>query len=203
MVAAKGSVESGEPGAGSSDSLPLVSPGSVSQDRLEIGGEGSAMVVIPAGRYRMGCLSNDVQCCSARTTISGLSPPDGRKRGGRRRGPGGWAAAVGARRGTAPSRGVLLLVEEHRVKEICELVGVSVCRSRRCTGTSRKCREAVEEVRWQRLGQVWRTKANLVSARLNSSKGRVAGRVGRTTRWDHARRLRARWYSQSRSQRVD
>ena len=37
-------------------------PGSVFRDRLEGGGEGPAMVVVPAGHFRMGCLSNDDDC---------------------------------------------------------------------------------------------------------------------------------------------
>ena len=38
------------------------SPGSVFRDHLSGGGEGPAMAVIPAGRFRMGCLSDDDAC---------------------------------------------------------------------------------------------------------------------------------------------
>ena len=40
----------------------LVGPGSLFRDRLSGGGEGPVMVVIPAGRFRMGCLSDDDDC---------------------------------------------------------------------------------------------------------------------------------------------
>ena len=36
--------------------------GSTFRERLRSGGEGPEMVVIPAGRFRMGCLSNDRSC---------------------------------------------------------------------------------------------------------------------------------------------
>ena len=36
--------------------------GSTFRDSLGLGGEGPEMVVVPAGRFRMGCLSNDEEC---------------------------------------------------------------------------------------------------------------------------------------------
>ena len=41
---------------------PQAIPGSTFRESLRAGGEGPAMVVIPAGRFRMGCLSNDDDC---------------------------------------------------------------------------------------------------------------------------------------------
>ena len=41
---------------------PQAMPGTTFRDRLRGGGEGPEMVVIPAGRFRMGCLSNDADC---------------------------------------------------------------------------------------------------------------------------------------------
>ena len=41
---------------------PRAIPGSTFREALRSGGEGPEMVVIPAGRFRMGCLSNDEDC---------------------------------------------------------------------------------------------------------------------------------------------
>ena len=41
---------------------PRAIPGSTFREALSSGGEGPEMVVIPAGRFRMGCLSNDDDC---------------------------------------------------------------------------------------------------------------------------------------------
>ncbi len=41
---------------------PRAIPGSTFRERLGSGGEGPEMVVIPAGSFRMGCLSNDSGC---------------------------------------------------------------------------------------------------------------------------------------------
>ena len=41
---------------------PRAIPGSTFRESLRAGGEGPEMVVIPAGRFRMGCLSNDSRC---------------------------------------------------------------------------------------------------------------------------------------------
>ena len=41
---------------------PRANPGSTFRDALSAGGEGPEMVVISAGRFRMGCLSNDADC---------------------------------------------------------------------------------------------------------------------------------------------
>ena len=41
---------------------PKAIPGSTFRESLRAGGEGPEMVVIPAGRFRMGCLSNDDDC---------------------------------------------------------------------------------------------------------------------------------------------
>ena len=41
---------------------PRAIPGSTFQERLRSGAEGPLMVVVPAGRFRMGCLSNDDDC---------------------------------------------------------------------------------------------------------------------------------------------
>lgn len=40
----------------------MTTPGSRFREALLSGGEGPEMVVVPAGRFRMGCLSNDDQC---------------------------------------------------------------------------------------------------------------------------------------------
>ncbi len=55
-----GPLETGEARCRGSRSGPVV-PGCVFQDRLSGGGEGPAMVVVPAGRFHMGCLS-DAAC---------------------------------------------------------------------------------------------------------------------------------------------
>ena len=44
------------------DARPKAIPGSTFSDRLRSGGEGPIMVVIPGGKFRMGCLSNDADC---------------------------------------------------------------------------------------------------------------------------------------------
>ena len=41
---------------------PRAIPGSTFRERLSSGGESPEMVVIPAGSFRMGCLSNDADC---------------------------------------------------------------------------------------------------------------------------------------------
>ena len=41
---------------------PRAIPGSTFRERLGSGGEGPEMVVIPAGSFRLGCLSNDADC---------------------------------------------------------------------------------------------------------------------------------------------
>ena len=41
---------------------PRAIPGSTFRESLRAGGEAPEMVVIPAGRFRMGCLSNDDDC---------------------------------------------------------------------------------------------------------------------------------------------
>ena len=41
---------------------PKAIPGSTFRETLSSGGEGPEMVVVPAGRFRMGCLSNDDDC---------------------------------------------------------------------------------------------------------------------------------------------
>ncbi len=41
---------------------PRAMPGTTFRDALRSGGEGPQMVVVPAGRFRMGCLSNDDDC---------------------------------------------------------------------------------------------------------------------------------------------
>ena len=43
-------------------SQPRAIPGSTFRERLSSGGEGPQMVVIPAGSFQMGCLSNDADC---------------------------------------------------------------------------------------------------------------------------------------------
>ncbi|MYD96702.1 MAG: formylglycine-generating enzyme family protein [Gammaproteobacteria bacterium] len=44
------------------DPAPRAIPGSTFRETLRSGGEGPEMVVIPAGRFRMGCSSNDDSC---------------------------------------------------------------------------------------------------------------------------------------------
>ena len=41
---------------------PTAAPGSTFREALGSGGEGPEMVAVPAGRFRMGCLSNDEDC---------------------------------------------------------------------------------------------------------------------------------------------
>lgn len=48
--------------AGQGNVRPNMIAGSTFQERLRSGGVGPEMVVIPAGRFRMGCLSNDKDC---------------------------------------------------------------------------------------------------------------------------------------------
>ena len=61
MVAAGGSGGAGV-GTGAAGAQPKAIPGSTFRESLRSGGEGPEMVVIPAGRFRMGCLSNDDDC---------------------------------------------------------------------------------------------------------------------------------------------
>ena len=48
---------------------PRAIPGSTFRESLRAGGEGPEMVVIPAGRFRMGCLSNDDDCPSTEKLV--------------------------------------------------------------------------------------------------------------------------------------
>ena len=61
MVAAGGS-GGARAGTGAAGAQPKAIPGSTFRESLRLGGEGPEMVVIPAGRFRMGCLSNDYSC---------------------------------------------------------------------------------------------------------------------------------------------
>lgn len=57
--------EEGSPsvvGLPNADFGPKMGPGSTFRDRLRSGGEGPEMIVIPAGKFRMGCLSGDAAC---------------------------------------------------------------------------------------------------------------------------------------------
>ena len=53
--------------------LAKTTPGGVFRDSLQSGGEGPEMVVIPAGRFRMGCLSNDDACFSDEKPVHGVT----------------------------------------------------------------------------------------------------------------------------------
>ena len=48
---------------------PKAIPGSTFRDSLRGGGEGPEMVVIPAGRFRMGCLSKDDDCSDSEKPV--------------------------------------------------------------------------------------------------------------------------------------
>ena len=49
--------------------------GNVFRDALRAGGEGPEMVVIPAGRFRMGCLSNDTDCFNDEKPVHNVTIP--------------------------------------------------------------------------------------------------------------------------------
>ena len=52
---------------------PRAIPGSTFREALSSGGEGPEMVVIPAGRFRMGCLSNDGDCLDEEKPVHQVS----------------------------------------------------------------------------------------------------------------------------------
>ena len=54
---------------------PRAIPGSTFRERLSSGGEGPEMVVIPAGSFRMGCLSNDDDCFSDEKPVHRVTIP--------------------------------------------------------------------------------------------------------------------------------
>ncbi|MDE0193498.1 MAG: formylglycine-generating enzyme family protein [Gammaproteobacteria bacterium] len=54
---------------------PQAVPGGTFRDALRSGGEGPAMVVVPAGRFRMGCLSNDVLCAHDEEPVHEVTIP--------------------------------------------------------------------------------------------------------------------------------
>ena len=54
---------------------PRPIPGSTFRDRLLSGGEGLEMVVIPAGSFRMGCLSDDGDCWGANKPVHEVRIP--------------------------------------------------------------------------------------------------------------------------------
>ena len=54
---------------------PRAIPGSTFRERLSSGGEGPEMVVIPAGSFRMGCLSNDSDCFAAEKPVHRVTIP--------------------------------------------------------------------------------------------------------------------------------
>ena len=65
MVAAGDAADQPAPArveTGADDAPPKAVAGSTFRDALSSGGEGPEMVVIPAGRFRMGCLSDDDSC---------------------------------------------------------------------------------------------------------------------------------------------
>ena len=55
--------------------VPRALPGTTFRDPLRSGGEGPQMVVIPAGRFRMGCLSNDDDCLGPEKPVREVSIP--------------------------------------------------------------------------------------------------------------------------------
>ena len=57
------------PDAAPAPAQPRAIPGSVFREALRSGGEGPEMVVIPAGRFRMGCLSNDDDCSNSQKPV--------------------------------------------------------------------------------------------------------------------------------------
>ena len=68
-VAMAPSSRAGDGGSELAASQPQVIPGSTFREALRSGGEGPQMVVIPAGRFRMGCLSNDDDCFSSEKPV--------------------------------------------------------------------------------------------------------------------------------------
>ena len=67
-----GARPAGTPAAGASGTQaarPKAIPGSTFRETLRGGGEGPEMVVVPAGRFRMGCLSNDHDCFGAEKPV--------------------------------------------------------------------------------------------------------------------------------------
>ena len=54
---------------------PKAIPGSTFRDSLDSGGEGPETVVIPAGRFGMGCLSNDADCFTDQTPVRQVTIP--------------------------------------------------------------------------------------------------------------------------------
>ena len=54
---------------------PRAIPGSTFRERLSSGGEGPQMVVIPAGSFNMGCLSNDADCFDQQKPVHRVTIP--------------------------------------------------------------------------------------------------------------------------------
>lgn len=54
---------------------PKAAPGSIFSDPLRVGGDGPKMVVIPAGLFSMGCLSDDDDCDHSEQPVHDVSIP--------------------------------------------------------------------------------------------------------------------------------
>ena len=155
--------------------------GNVFRDAMRSGGEGPEMVVIPAGRFRMGCLSNDTDCFERRETRTQRDDSARVRAVGSRGDVRGLrpvhVSEQGGRRGLGPR----LAAGDQRV--------VETTRRNTCRGCPRETGESNTACRASRSGSTRRGRERGPSTvgGMKSGSNRVELRTGRMrrVRWDY------------------